>query len=54
MAKKTTATPKASKKAIVPHGKYEAEILKPRRDNEVRIRELADDLLKEYAESQAL
>jgi len=56
--KTTTATPtakgKATKKAIVPRGKYEAEILKPRWDNEVRIRELADALLKEYAESQAL
>ena len=55
MAKKiTTAKGKAAHKAILPRGKYEAEILKPRWDNEIAIRQLADDLLKEYAESQAL
>lgn len=55
MAKKiSTTTPKPTKKAILPRGKHQAEILKPRWDNEVVIRELADDLLKEYAESQAL
>jgi len=45
---------KTLKKAIVPRGKHEGEILKPRWDNEVTIRELADALLKDYAESQAL
>jgi len=45
---------KAPKKAILPHGKYENEIIKPRWDNEIKIRQLADELLKEYAESQSL
>ncbi len=42
------------KKAIVPRGRHEAEIIKPRFDKEITIRELADQLLKEYAESDGI
>ena len=54
ITKLPTPKGKAPKKTILPHGKYENEIIKPRWDNEIKIRELADDLLKEYGESQAL
>ena len=55
MAKiQTLPAPKTKKRDIIPHGRHENEIMKPRFDNEITIRELADQLLKEYAESQAL
>jgi len=56
MAKNNLSTKKSTpkKKAIVPRGKHEAEFVRPRFDNEVTIRALADELFQEYSESDEI
>ena len=42
------------KKAMLPRGKYETDLIKPRYDNETTIRALADELFDEYASGDEL